>query len=248
VAVPAPSAVPAPVRAAVAAQPAPRAASTGGATTASPRLLVVDSSPAQAESLARALGQRGAEVRTLGSRPGEMDALLDFDPQVVLVSGRELAGPCEASVAAIEAHPRLRWASLLVTPDGMASPTQPGGPALDALWVKVEKLVQPDRELTQGASSTNEFATRLELIGPVRTLRAVAAAGVSSRVLIRHPRVSVELAVGADGAVRARARARERGNEAMESGARSQLEPGRAPRAAIHTRGLSAMTLAPFTA
>jgi hypothetical protein len=163
------------------------------------RLLLVCSDAARSDSLAQALREQEALVVAIGSIGPELERGKNLDPEVILIDSADFAGPCAAVMEAVRDDLRLRWASILMYPSVQSS-EEGSGIDIGPLANKIAKLTKPDRDLSYRARTSDNFDTRLEIIGPSRTMRALAQAHRPLRVTVRHPRVLIEIDL-ADGSI-----------------------------------------------
>ena len=169
------------------------------------RVAILDPDPGNADALAQALRERGAEVVVLSVNPESLERAEALDPDVVLVEPRDFAGSCWEIVRAIWQHPRLRFATvMLASPE----PIGPGGStALDVHGVsEAIRAANAECERIRDAALTGKPQLfTLESLGPVRTLRALLSARCSLRVEFACPELTIEvdlsdeLVVGAQG-------------------------------------------------
>jgi len=185
------------------------------------RLLVVDGDPARANSLAQALRDGGSVAHAI-SDVRDIDAAASTDAHIMLMTPTHMRTRCKAIIEAIEAHPRLRWASTLLAPQGLLWPPDGSDPNLDVLQRKFDKLTEPDQKLAAQTSGAR-FETRLEVTGPGRMLRAIAACGEPRRVVVRHPRVKVAITMERGHVVQATAKPVDRNTPVEGSAALSTL-------------------------
>lgn len=159
------------------------------------RLLLADDDPARADIVAQELRSRGAEVFVSALNPSdvELSRLRGFDPEVVIVGERELEGQAYSLLRRMKRDTRLRWTSLLVVRwEASRDPAQLV-PTVERLTTPLAQLAEADRGLCDRAELGDAFDARLEVVGPARCLRALAASGRSLRVTIQNPRVLAEV-------------------------------------------------------
>lgn len=155
------------------------------------RALLADDDPARADALAQELRARGAIVSVTDTHGRGLERALGLDPQVAIVDAGGLEGL--EVVRAIRRDTRLRWASLLVAPWNELGLDGAGVPDLERLAIRVEPLLEPERELAERARSAEAFDARLESTGPSRMLRVLVDSGATLHLSIRHPEVELEL-------------------------------------------------------
>jgi DNA-binding response OmpR family regulator/Flp pilus assembly protein TadD len=159
------------------------------------RLLLADDEPARTDVVAQELRARGAEVVVTALRPQDADfgRLRQFDPEVVIVGERELDGAGYGLLRRMKRDTRLRWASLLVVRWQEILDPALGVPVVDKLTGPLATLAEADRGLCDRAELGDGFDARLEVNGPARCLRALAASGRALRVSVHNPRLKVEI-------------------------------------------------------
>jgi CheY-like chemotaxis protein len=159
------------------------------------RVLLVHDNPAQADVLAQELRARGATVVVSDGEGSALGRARDLDPDVVLVDANGMDTWAYRIMTQLRQDPRLRWASmLLVDWNEVWSPGAPA-PDVDRLAAGIDPLIEPDNSLAARAKRDETFDTRLEILGPGRTLRALADTGETLHVNVRHPRATVEVDV-----------------------------------------------------
>ncbi|HET9933810.1 MAG TPA: tetratricopeptide repeat protein [Polyangiaceae bacterium] len=159
------------------------------------RLLLADNQPSRADLIAQALRARGAEVviGSLDPNEPELRRIRQLDPEVILIGERELEGAGYALLRRMKRDTRLRWASLLVVRwDEISGPTS-GVPAIERLTGPLATLAEADRGLCDRAELGGAFDARLEVNGPARCLRALAASGRSLRLTLHNNRLTVSV-------------------------------------------------------
>jgi tetratricopeptide (TPR) repeat protein len=157
------------------------------------RVAILDPDPGNADALAQALRERGAEVVILSVNPESLERAEALDPDVVLVEPRDFFGACWEIVRAIWQNQRLRFATVL-----LASP-EPIGPhgasALDVHGVsEAIRMANAEYESIRDRALTGKpqlFA--LDTLGPVRTLRAMLEARGSLRLEFACPELTIEV-------------------------------------------------------
>ena len=164
------------------------------------RVLVACANAARAHDLASALRSRGALVVAAGGAENELDRARALDPEVVIMSAGDMQGACSRLVEELRADLRLRWASLLMIPNKQLAPDGPEQQLVGLLAKKIARLGAADQDLRERSRSGRRFETRLEIVGPGRTLRALAESGRTLRLSVSHPRVSIDIDLG-DGLV-----------------------------------------------
>ncbi len=164
------------------------------------RALIVCAKAARAQSLASELRNRGALVVVASGAENELDRARALDPEVVVISAADLQGGFSRMVEELRADLRLRWASLLVIPSEQLAPEGAEQQLVGPLAEKIARLGAADQDLRERARSSRRFETRLEILGPGRTLRALAESGRTLRVSVSHPRVCIDIDLG-DGLV-----------------------------------------------
>jgi DNA-binding response OmpR family regulator len=164
------------------------------------RVLLVEQNPARADVLVQELRAHRALVVVVDGQGTGLDRARALDPEVVILDGSGVEGWALPTLRALRRDPRLRWASLLVVDAAELWPERAAGPELGRLAASVRSLVRADRELGERAAQGASFDTRLEVIGPSRTLRALTGTGLGLRLTVGHPRVRVEVDL-ADGLV-----------------------------------------------
>jgi DNA-binding response OmpR family regulator/tetratricopeptide (TPR) repeat protein len=164
------------------------------------RILLVCSDRERSENLARALRKHEALVVTISGSGVELERGRNLDPEVILVDSADFTGPCSEIMESVRDDLRMRWASILIYSSDPHKDIKADLLEIGPLANKIAKLTRPDRDLLQRATFEKSFDTRLEIIGPSRTLRAIAQARRALRVTLRHPRVLVEIDL-ADGSI-----------------------------------------------
>lgn len=157
------------------------------------RILLVEQNPARADVLVQELRAHGALVVVVDGEGAGLERARALDPEVVIIDGSGVHGWALPALRALRRDPRLRWASLLVVDAAELWPGRASGPDLARLAASVKALVRADRELAERAQKESAFDTRLEVIGPSRTLRALTQTGLGLRVSASHPRARVEI-------------------------------------------------------
>ncbi|MBX3271818.1 MAG: hypothetical protein KF729_16240 [Sandaracinaceae bacterium] len=162
------------------------------------RILLIEQSPARADALVQELRTAGALVIVADGEGRGLERARTHDPDLVILDGSGMESWATRALRHLRRDPRLRWASLLVVDAGEVWPEGTDRPSLQRLSRSVHAMLRPDRDLAARAAGTERFETRLELIGPVRLLRALLAAGLGVEITVRHPRtrVVIDLAEG----------------------------------------------------
>ncbi len=156
------------------------------------RVAVVDSDQGRAAQLARALRGRGA-LAVACVDATSVDQVRGLDPDVVLVDPEDMQGACSALMDTLMKDVRVRWASILAAPRSDLWPQGATRPLISAVCNKISELMAPARELAERLRIRPQFTTRLELLGPARILRVLAAANRTLRMSVRHPRATLHV-------------------------------------------------------
>lgn len=159
------------------------------------RLLLADNQPSRADLVAQSLRGRGAEVvvGSLDPNDAELRRIRQLDPEVILIGEKELEGAGYSLLRRMKRDTRLRWASLLVVRWDEISGPSLGVPAVERLTGPLATLAEADRGLCDRAELGGAFDARLEVNGPARCLRALAASGRSLRLTLHNPRLTVSV-------------------------------------------------------
>lgn len=169
------------------------------------RVLLVEANAPRADAFAQELRARGAMVVVTDPDGVGLDRARATVPEVVIVDAEGLETHSIRVMRLLRRDVRMRWASMLVVRWNQVWPAGRASPDIELLVTHFEPLVRPDAELARRARQAESFHTRLEIIGPERTLRALAASGETMHVSVREPRVAIEvdlaegLVVGATG-------------------------------------------------
>ena len=159
------------------------------------RLLLADNQPSRADLVAQSLRGRGAEVvvGSLDPNEAELRRIRQLDPEVILIGEKELEGAGYNLLRRMKRDTRLRWASLLVVRWDEISGPSLGVPAIERLTGPLATLAEADRGLCDRAELGGAFDARLEVNGPARCLRSLAASGRSLRLTLHNPRLTVSV-------------------------------------------------------
>ncbi|MFO0686359.1 MAG: hypothetical protein U0234_30125 [Sandaracinus sp.] len=158
------------------------------------RLVIVERSPARADDLVVALRQRGAHVVVIDGEGVGLAKARAIDPDVILVDVSGVGGWAGQAMQQIRADARLRWAALLVTRGEELWKANTPEPDIARLAAGMLPLVEPDESLTHRIrDGKGPIDVRLETTGPTRMLRAIARAGQTVHVTVRHRRATVEI-------------------------------------------------------
>jgi CheY-like chemotaxis protein/TolA-binding protein len=169
------------------------------------RVLLVEANAPRADAFAQELRARGALVVVTDPDGVGLDRARATCPEVVIVDAEGLETHSIRVMRLLRRDVRMRWASMLVVRWNQMWPAGRTAPDIELLVGHFEPLVRPDAELVRRARQAESFHTRLEIIGPERTLRALAASGETLHVSVREPRAAIEvdlaegLVVGATG-------------------------------------------------
>lgn len=159
------------------------------------RVALADDDPARADVIAQELRARGATVVVIDLAPTDLQfsRLRQIDPEVLLIGEAHLQGKGYDLLRQMRRDTRLRWASLLVVRWEEVWSEKVAVPAIDRLTGALRALTEGDRALRERVEAGAAFDTRLEVTGPARCLRAIAASSRSLRVTVFNPRVRISL-------------------------------------------------------
>ncbi|MBN1653997.1 MAG: hypothetical protein JXA30_09490 [Deltaproteobacteria bacterium] len=172
------------------------------------RILVVESERQRADALVKALRDKQALAVAFCGTEVDLQRARSLDPEVVIVDSTDIDGACLQVMETLRRDVRMRWASVLVSSREQVWPNAQREPTVEPLMHKIAQLNKADGQLLKRAQSSTNFDTRLEIIGPSRLLRVLAAAGKTLRVSVKHPRATIdieldkELILGAKGILR----------------------------------------------
>lgn len=159
------------------------------------RLILVDDEPVRADSIARELRARGAELVVSDLEPddGDFARLRQMDPQVVVIGEPHLQGAGYALLQRMKRDTRLRWTSLLVVRWSELWDTTLSVANAERLTGALALLAESDRGLSDRAELGDAFDVRLEVMGPARCLRALGSLNQSLRLTVFNARVLVDI-------------------------------------------------------
>jgi len=155
------------------------------------RIVLVERNPTRADLTAQALRRCGATVAVIGGDAADLDIAREILPEVVVVDDAGVGSWANETMRELRRDGVLCWASLLVVHEDEIFAER--HPDIAPISAGVLDLVQPDLELVTRVRARASMDARLELVGPARTLRALAAAKRDLKVTVVHPRVKVEL-------------------------------------------------------
>ncbi|MEQ8889352.1 MAG: hypothetical protein RID93_17050, partial [Sandaracinaceae bacterium] len=164
------------------------------------RIVLVEHRAHRADSLAQDLRAAGAQVVVADGAGVGLERAKRLEPQVVVIDGAGDDGWALGALRKLRRDVHLRWASLLVVREEQLWRRADGRPDLAALAGALGPLVQGEAEIAARAAREETFGVRMELVGPVRLLRALAGTGGGLRLTVSHPSVQVQLDL-ADGLV-----------------------------------------------
>lgn len=161
------------------------------------RILLADEDAARADAVAQALRSHKAEVVVTDFDPPDMrfQRLRQLDPAILMIDEPSLRAPGFRLVRRMRRDTRLRWGSLLVVRwDEIWSNTD-GAARIARTLGTLAALAEPERSLAERIDLGAAFDTRLEITGPARLLRAIAASPHAIRITVHNPRVQVRVDV-----------------------------------------------------
>ncbi len=171
------------------------------------RVVLADDDTPRADAVAQELRARGATVvvTDLDPHDGRFQKLRQVDPTILMIGEGHVHGEGHSLLRRMRRDSRLRWASMLIVRWEDVWPDQAGAPAIDRFESTLAGLAEPERSLRERVNLGAPFDTRLEVIGPARCLRTLAASGRALRLTLENTRVEVTvdlsdgLVVGAQG-------------------------------------------------
>jgi DNA-binding response OmpR family regulator len=166
------------------------------------RVLLADPDSMRADAVARALRAHGADVVVAGLSPHEeqVQQLRQFDPMVLLVRSEHFSANTGTLVDRMKVDARLRWAALLISDWEGESRSVAADSALENLLGQLAAMAETEKGLRARGESGKAFDTRLEVLGPARTLRALGHCAKRLRMTVHNPRATVQVEFG-DGVV-----------------------------------------------
>jgi len=181
------------------------------------RVLLADDDAARADAVAQALRGHGATVVVTDYDPPEQrfSRLRQLDPAILLIDEAGLRGAHYGLVRRMRRDTRLRWASLLVVRWSEIWSDAEGATQLSRTLGTLAALAEPERALRERVELGASFDTRLEITGPARLVRALAAASHPVRATIQNPRLTVRVDVSDHLIAGARAQSRD-GSPSLE--------------------------------
>ena len=161
------------------------------------RILLMDPDPARADALAKGLRGHEALVAVTAPRASELDRARALDPDVILLDANVLESENFEAIRTLWRDPRLRWANLIIAhwSELLASKNRADSGRVGA---RIASVLIHERELAARLDQDGDFYTRLEVTGPGRLIRLVAAGNGTRHVTARSARGNVELDI-ADG-------------------------------------------------
>lgn len=159
------------------------------------RVVLGDDNASRAEAVAHELRRYGAEVIVSDLAPSEtrFAQIRVADPSVLLIGEGQLQQDAGYElVRRMRQDTRLRWASLLVVRWAELWRDERTA-SVERLASALRDLTEPEGSLLAQAQELTCFDTRLETVGPARTLRSLAPARHGMRVTITNPRLQAEL-------------------------------------------------------
>ena len=205
-------------------------------------VLVIEQNPSRADVLAQGLRAHGATVAVADGQGRGLELARELMPDIVIVDGSAIDGWALEALRRIRRDPSLRWASLLLV-DAPKLWRDERRPDTTMLASSIDSLLRPDRDLAQRVREQAEVGTRLEVVGPVRTLRALVGTKLGLRLKVQHPGVVIEIDLS-DGLVAGAVARAPSGQKVMGEGpaalatfvalvnGRVQIEHAEAPRTA----------------
>jgi DNA-binding NarL/FixJ family response regulator/tetratricopeptide (TPR) repeat protein len=157
------------------------------------RVMLVDSDAPRMDAVATALREKGVEVVVSDLAPAEarFRRLRTTDVAAVLIARHDAERSGYDFIRDIRRDVRLRWSRLLLV--NWAGVWDEGsGASLDTLLPVLTRLHHRETELTHAADD-GPLATRVELLGPARLLRALASGSALRRATVNSRRVRVEI-------------------------------------------------------
>ncbi len=160
------------------------------------RVLIVDNDPGRADTVAQELRGAGSSVVVTGTNTQNLDRARALDPHIMLLDAAALDGPDFDFVRLVRRDARLRWASLLLANWEELWPNRTLPLDIEELAVRIGPLIEQDANLEARVRSGETFDTRLEITGPSRLLRILAAAADHTvHVTVSSPKASIEVDV-----------------------------------------------------
>lgn len=161
------------------------------------RILLADEDAARADAVAQALRSHQASVVVTEFAPPEQRfaRLRQLDPAILLIDEAGLRGAGYQLVRRMRRDTRLRWASLLVVRWDEIWSEAEGAPQISRTLGTLARLAEPERALRERIEVGVAFDTRLEITGPARLVRALAASSRPVRATIHNPRLQVRVDV-----------------------------------------------------
>jgi DNA-binding response OmpR family regulator/tetratricopeptide (TPR) repeat protein len=159
------------------------------------RILLADEDAARADAVAQALRGHRATVVVTDFAPPEarFQRLRQLDPAILLIDEAGLRGAGYALVRRMRRDTRLRWASLLVVRWDEIWSDVDGAAQIVRTLGTLATLAEPDHSLMERIAVGAPFDTRLEITGPGRLIRALAASSEPLRATVQNARVQVRL-------------------------------------------------------
>jgi DNA-binding response OmpR family regulator/cytochrome c-type biogenesis protein CcmH/NrfG len=161
------------------------------------RMLLADEDAARADAVAQALRSHQASVVVTEYNPPEQRfaRLRQLDPAILLIDEAGLRGAGYQLVRRMRRDTRLRWASLLIVRWDEIWSEKDGAPQIARTLGTLARLAEPERALRERVEVGAAFDTRLEITGPARLVRALAASSRPVRATIHNARLQVRIEV-----------------------------------------------------
>ncbi len=190
---------------------------SGGDDVSGLRILLADEDAARADAVAQSLRSHRATVVVTDFEPPEsrFQRLRQLDPAILLIDEAGLRGAGFQLVRRMRRDTRLRWASLLVVRWDEIWTDAEGAAQMVRTLGTLATLAEPEHALKERIDVGAAFDTRLEITGPARLVRALAASAKPIRATIHNPRLQVRLEMSDQLVAGARAQARD-GSEPLD--------------------------------